>query len=78
MTSKTLSPEQQKFHERYITAPEIADELGVSRVSVFRARERGALPDAIYVGDHRIWIWERTKIRPHIDAWKKNMLERGR
>lgn len=78
MISKTLSPEQQRFHEQYITAPEIADEVGVSRVSVFRARERNALPNAIYVGDHRIWIWERVQIRPHIEAWKKNMAERGR
>lgn len=61
---------QQAFDQRYITASEIARECEVSRPSVMRARERGALPDAISVSDGNIYIWEREPARPYIEAWK--------
>jgi hypothetical protein len=61
---------QQSFDAKYITAAEIARECKVSRPSVMRARERGALPNAVSVSDGNIYIWEREGARPYIDAWK--------
>lgn len=69
---------QQRFSEQYITASEIAREVRVSRPSVMRARERNLLPDAVCVGDGNIYIWERSAVRPHIDAWKLNLAARRR
>lgn len=64
------NPAQQRFDTAYISASEIAKDLNVSRVSVMRARERGALPNAVLVGDGNIYIWEREASRPYIDAWR--------
>jgi predicted DNA-binding transcriptional regulator AlpA len=61
---------QKTFEECYITSTEIAEEVGVSRPSVLNARRRGTLPNAISVGDDRIYIWDRQQVRPYIDNWK--------
>lgn len=71
-----MSPTQQVFNMAYITATEIAFEVGVSRESVYKKRLKQALPNPISVGDGIIYIWKREEIRPHIDAWKQDLLER--
>jgi len=60
---------QQQFDTAFITASEIANEVGVSRTSVHHARRDGKLPNPIAVGDGLVFIWDRTAIRPHVDAW---------
>lgn len=65
-----LSDLQKYFNETYITAGEIATEVGVSRPSVHHARQRGILPDAISVGDRLVFIWERNAVAPHVRNWK--------
>lgn len=75
------SPEmtaQQRFNDKYITATEVAEFVGVSRVSVLRAKQRGLLPDAIHVGDNHVCIWERSPVMPYVDAWKKAIDVRGK
>lgn len=68
------SIQQMHFDERYITASEIANELGVSRPAVYYARKRGILPNPILVGSDMMFIWERSAVRPAIDAWKDQLL----
>lgn len=75
------SPEmtgQQRFNHKYITATEVADFVGVSRVSVLRAKQRGLLPDAIHVGDNHVCIWERDPVMPYVEAWKQTIEVRSR
>lgn len=62
---------QINFDKLYITSAEIASEVGVTRPAVLYARQRGTLPDAISVGEERIYIWVRETVRPYIDAWKR-------
>lgn len=69
---------QRRFNENYITATEVAEFVGVSRVSVLRAKQRGMLPDAIRVGDNHVCIWERTPVMPYVEAWKKAIEVRGK
>lgn len=67
------SQAQTEFDAKYISASEIAQELGVYRASVHHARRRGDLPNPILVGPNMIFIWERASIRPFIDAWKTRL-----
>lgn len=71
----TKSPAQIEFETEYITAPEIAKELDVTRAAVHYARQRGDLPEAISVGGI-VYIWKRDACRSHIDAWKIRTDER--
>jgi predicted DNA-binding transcriptional regulator AlpA len=61
---------QERFDEKYITATQIAEEVGVSRPAVLRAKQRGFLPEPISVGDTVVTVWEREIIRKHLEAWK--------
>lgn len=61
---------QERFDEQYITSAEICRELGVNRTTVLAAKKKGLLPDAVMVGDV-MCIWERAKVRPNLDAWKR-------
>ena len=65
--SKSIS--QQRFDQQYITASEIINTLGVTRSSVHIARKTGRLCDPINVHD-QIFIWDRAKIQPYLDAWR--------
>lgn len=60
---------QDRFDKQYITSSEIMGELEISRSSILAARRTGRLPDAIFIHG-QIYIWERDKIRPYLDAWK--------
>lgn len=68
---------QEKFDQEYISASEIMQELSISRPALQYARITGKLPCAIEVNDGRLFLWERKKIRPYLDAWKL-MLETRR
>jgi len=60
---------QQRFDDIYITSSEIQKELGVDRSTILDARRRGMLPDPVIVTGARVFIWEREKTRPFLDAW---------
>lgn len=68
MTSK-VNDAQREFDEKYITSSEIMDQLGVTRTAIFNARQTGKLPDPIDV-QGQIFIWERDKVQPYLNAWK--------
>jgi orotate phosphoribosyltransferase-like protein len=61
---------QQEFDAKYISSAQIVDELHVSRSAVLHARKRGMLPDAVVVNNGDIFIWDREKIKPYLDAWR--------
>ena len=61
---------QQKFDILYISSAEIIKELNVSRMTISHARKRGLLAGSISVTSGSLFLWERDKIRPVIDAWK--------
>lgn len=61
---------QQRFNERYITAPEVCEFMGVGRATLMHARRRGTLPDAVEINGGQVFVWEREKLRPYLEAWK--------
>lgn len=68
MTSKA-NDAQREFEERYITSSEIMQNMGVTRTTILFARRTGKLPDPINI-QGQIFIWERSKVQPYLDAWK--------
>lgn len=68
MTSNT-NDAQREFDERYITSSEIMKTMGVTRTTILWARRTGKLPDPIDIHG-KIFIWERDKVKPYLDAWK--------
>lgn len=68
-----VSEPQQRFDENYITASEIAKDVGVARVTVHYARKNGILPNPIVVGDNLVCIWERKPLEEHLKNWKLQM-----
>lgn len=60
---------QQEFDERYITSSEIMEKLDVTRPTILFARRTGKLPNPIDIRN-KIFIWERAKVTPYIEAWK--------
>lgn len=64
-----MSPEQITFDQQYISSTEIMNKLSVTRTAMSYARKRGLLPGAIVVNDGRLFLWEREKIEPNIEAW---------
>lgn len=69
--SSTEEETKRLFEEKYITAQQLADHVGVSRVSVFKARTGGKLPNAVAMG--ATYIWERAYIMPIVNAWKETV-----
>lgn len=67
---------QELFDKRYITAPEIMGQLGVSRAAMQYARRIGKLPSPIQVAGNLVFVWEREQIKPYLDAWKQELLNR--
>jgi hypothetical protein len=65
----TLNEAQKKFDEKYITSSEIMQTLHVTRTSILTARRTKKLPDPIDI-QGKIFIWERDKVTPYLDAWK--------
>lgn len=64
----------KRFHERYMTSMEIAEFVGVTKVSVYNARLSGKLPNSIHLD--KICIWEREQIMPYIESWRHEVLTR--
>lgn len=60
---------QKKFDEQYITSSEIMQTLSVTRTSILTARRTKKLPDPIDI-QGKIFIWERDKVMPYLNAWK--------
>ena len=48
---------------------EIMQTMGVTRTTILSARRTGKLPDPIDI-QGKIFIWERDKVTPYLDAWK--------
>lgn len=69
------SAEQIAFDAQFITAPEIGEYVGVTKVAIYYARQSGQLPGAIEV--NRSFIWNRKEIQPYIDAWKDRVQARA-
>ena len=65
----TLNEAQKKFNEKYITSSEIMQTLNVTRTSILSARKTKKLPDPIDI-QGKIFIWERDKVTPYLNAWK--------
>ena len=58
-----------EFDERYISSTEIMQTMNVTRTTIMAARRTGKLPDPIDI-QGKIFIWERDKVKPYLDAWK--------
>jgi len=65
----TLNEAQKKFNEKYITSSEIMQTLNVTHTSILSARRTKKLPDPIDI-QGKIFIWERDKVTPYLNAWK--------
>jgi hypothetical protein len=59
---------QDEFDKQFVGSAEIARTVGVSIAAVWYARERGALPGAIFVTS-QVCIWDREFIAPSIAKW---------
>lgn len=55
-----------------VTTEDVARIAGCSVDYVRKARRRGIMPEATFIGG--MWVWERADI----DAWVKNKPQRGR
>lgn len=65
-----MSTAQERFDAQYVSSREIVARLKVSRPLIFKARQRGLLPDPIVVNGAIICLWERDKIEPYLTAWE--------
>jgi hypothetical protein len=64
------STPQSRFNFMYTTVLEIADVVGVSRVAVQHAVERGTLPPPVVVSNNQVHLWERLDVAPYVEAWR--------
>lgn len=66
------SDAQKRFEATYITASQIADYLGISRVAVYKAAEDGRIPAPIIVeGGGK--LWESATATEHVTRWKQEL-----
>lgn len=61
---------QEEFDAAYITSTEVCQELGVTRATIVRGKQRGKLPEPITLKGTKIQIWRRELMQPYLDAWK--------
>lgn len=66
---------QAQFERFYITSQQISEFVGVSRHSVFKAREQGKLPRSFSIG--AVFLWEREFIMPYLESWKNTVQARS-
>jgi hypothetical protein len=66
---------QEEFNRSYITSSEIARRVRVTRSAVIQARQKGILPDPIFVENH-IVLWKKEDVEPHIVLWEAKRKER--
>lgn len=65
---------QEQFNQRYITASEIMETLGISRAGFLYARRSERLPEApICVNHGRLLIWLRSEVEPILTIWKEEL-----
>ena len=64
----------QRFYTRYMTSMQIAEFVGVTKVSVYNARRSGKLPNSILLDT--VCLWERDEIMPYIEAWRHEVMTR--
>ena len=64
-----LETPQERFNRLYISSTDIAAIVGVTRVAVLHARQRGLLPAPVVVNERQIHVWERATVMPHVEAW---------
>ena len=69
----SLNEAQQEFNRKYVTSRQIAQRLGVTRTAMFNARQKGMLPNPIYIEGVNFYIWERDAVEPYVAAWEKSM-----
>lgn len=67
---ETSTTPQQRFEAAYITAAQIADIVGVSRVAVYKAADCKRLPPAISVDGGGVKLWERATSMEVILRWR--------
>jgi len=60
---------QEIFDRKYINTAELVSIMGVSRVAIWHARERGDLPEAIFIG--KTCLWEREVVAPFVAKWQE-------
>lgn len=60
---------QIEFDRTYITTSEIIQRLGVSKMAVCQAKQKGILPNSIELPN--LTIWKRKDIEPYIKDWEK-------
>jgi predicted DNA-binding transcriptional regulator AlpA len=61
---------QSDFLEKYVTAAEIRQLLGVTKATITRAKATKRLPAPITLPGSKLAVWERVSIMPYIQAWK--------
>ena len=71
-----LTPQQQ-FDNIYITSTSISIRLGLSRVTIMRARKTGKLPGSIEVTGN-VFLWERNTVEPYLKRWEALIDARAR
>ena len=68
---------QYEFNKRYIGVAEIAEYVGVVRVSVYKAAESGRLPNTITnCAGTKVLLWERAAIAPFLEAWRDQLAQK--
>lgn len=66
---------QEDFDKEFMTSSEIARRLSVTRSAVIQARQRGKLPDPIFIENHLV-VWRRQTIEPYVAQWEQERKER--
>lgn len=69
LDTEAVRSAQKRFDETYISSSEICRTLSISRAAIVNARRRGLLPDPVVVNDIQLYLWERSTVKPYLDAW---------
>ena len=70
MIEKPNTPEQRAFDAKYISAPELAELLGIARSQLTLGISQGRIGDPIIVGNNGAHIWERELITDQLVKWQ--------
>lgn len=62
--------QRERFDAKYININEVAEQVGVSRMSVQHYVNKGTFPQPIQLTSNGISFWEREVVAPVISAWK--------
>lgn len=64
-----LTP-QEAFDTKYITAAEVARQVGVTRPALLYAIKNNKIPQPIIAGETGMHLWERETMTPFLEVWK--------